>query len=118
MTAEQIGEPELARLSIFQPRFLRMRFSIFQGLSCWSANPVTSNVELSREARRLVALRFSLVACRILFFCCARATYILASRFSPGGLALFAFLAPSIRSVPCFLRKPFVLVSGSISFAP
>ena len=42
--AEQIGEPELARLSVFQRRFLRLQFSVCQRQLRWSANPVTSNV--------------------------------------------------------------------------
>jgi len=40
--AEQIGEPELARLSVFQHRFLRLQFLVCQRQFRWSANPVTS----------------------------------------------------------------------------
>jgi len=55
------------------------RFLEVFGIHTFFVPPVMPDVELSREARRLVALRFSLVACGILFFCCARATYVLAS---------------------------------------
>ena len=42
--AYPIGERELARLSLFQRRYLRLRFFGFGGCACWSANPVTSAV--------------------------------------------------------------------------
>jgi len=42
--AEQCGEPELARLSVFQRRFLRLQFLVCQRQLRWSANPVTLNV--------------------------------------------------------------------------
>jgi hypothetical protein len=41
---EQIGEPELARLSFFQPCFLRLQFLARQHQLRWSANPVTLSV--------------------------------------------------------------------------
>ena len=44
--AEQIGEPELARLSVCQRRFLRLQSLVCQRQSRWSANPVTAAVRL------------------------------------------------------------------------
>jgi hypothetical protein len=44
---EQDGEPELARLSVFQCRFLRLQFLVCHRQLRWSANPVTSIVELN-----------------------------------------------------------------------
>ncbi len=41
---EPIGEPELARLSVFQRRFLRLQFLAGHRSHRWSANPVTSDV--------------------------------------------------------------------------
>ena len=41
---EQIGQPELARLPVFQRRFLRLQVTVGQRLLHRSANPVTSNV--------------------------------------------------------------------------
>jgi len=52
--AEQIGEPELARLSVFQRHFLRLQFLVRQRECRWSANPVTSVVELNRSASLLL----------------------------------------------------------------
>ena len=44
----QNGEPELARLLVFQRRFLRLQFSVCQESLRWSANPVTSVVRQQR----------------------------------------------------------------------
>ena len=45
---EQIGEPELTRLSVCQRRFLRLGFLVCQRQFRWPANPVTSVVIVLR----------------------------------------------------------------------
>ena len=48
---EQIGEPELARLSVFQSRYLRLQFSVSQRQLRWTANPVTLAVRRNTMER-------------------------------------------------------------------
>ena len=55
---EQIGEPELARLSVFQRRFLRLQFLACQRRLRWSANPITLGVMQQREDQQEPAQTF------------------------------------------------------------
>ncbi len=48
---EQIGETELARLSVFRCRFLRLQFLVYQHQLRWPANPATSAVTTCRLHR-------------------------------------------------------------------